>query len=97
MVDASWTYRLNPVVAIEDFDERSLALHCIDLRLVELNATARDLLARLDGQATLREVAAALAADYGQSEEVVRQDVLDIIARMLDLGLVERVPAPSSA
>ena len=42
----SQTYRPRPAVAIAQFGERALALHCLDLHLVELNATARDLIAR---------------------------------------------------
>jgi hypothetical protein len=90
--DASRVYRLNPAVAIEDFGERSLVLHCVDLRLVELNATARDLLSRLDGQASLRQVAAAMAADYGQLLAVVLEDLQAIVSQMVGLGLVEQLP-----
>lgn len=93
MVEASWIYRLNPVVAIEDFGARSLALHCVDLRLVELNAAARDIVSRLDGQVDLRQVAAAVAEDYDQPPETVLADVQAVIGQMADLDIVERVPA----
>ena len=91
-VAQSAVYRLHPAVAIEDFFDRALALHCQELRLVELNATARDLLRRLDGQSSLQQVAAALAEDYGQPPAAVLADVLVIVARMVDLGIVERLP-----
>jgi len=84
-------YQLHPAVAIESFGERALALHCVDLRLVELNATARDLLARLDGETTLQEVAAAMAADYDQPPADVWFDVQESISQMVDLGLVEQI------
>lgn len=84
-------YRLHPAVAVESFGERSLALHCEDLRLVELNATAADLLSRLDGQTSLQEVAAAMAADYDQPLANVWADVQESIAQMVDLGLVQQV------
>jgi hypothetical protein len=84
-------YRLNPVVAIEDFGERSLALHCEDLRLVELNATARDLVNRLDGETPLETVVAAMAADYGQPVEVILEDARVILKQMEQLGIVEPV------
>jgi len=83
--------RLHPAVAIESFGERSLALHCEELRLVELNATAADLLARLDGLSTLQQVAAVMAADYGQPLDDVWADVQESIAQMVDLGLVEQL------
>jgi hypothetical protein len=88
-------YRLNPVVAIEDFGERSLALHCEDLRLVELNATARDLVNRLDGKTSLEAVAAAMAADYAQPVEVILDDARVILGQMEQLGIVEPVPDAS--
>jgi len=84
-------YRLNPVVAIEDFGERSLALHCEDLRLVELNATARDLVNRLDGKTPLEAVAEAMAADYGQPFEMILDDARVILGQMEQLGIVEPV------
>lgn len=77
-------------MAIEEFGPRSLALQCDDLRLVELNATARDLLSRLDGQASLQEVAAAMAADYDQPLDGVWADVQETISHMLSLGLVQQ-------
>ena len=84
-------YRLNPVVAIEDFGERSLALHCEDLRLVELNATARELVNRLDGETPLEQVAAAMAADYQQPFEMILEDARIILGQMEQLGIVEPI------
>lgn len=90
-------YRLNPVVAIEDFGERSLALHCEDLRLVELNLTARDLINRLDGETPLEAVAAAMAADYQQPVETILEDARVILGQMEQLGIVEPVPLDTAA
>ncbi len=90
-VEAQEVYRLNPVVAIEDFGNRSLALHCEDLRLIELNATARDIIARLNGQASLQQVALGMAHDYHQPLEVILEDMQAVIARMVDLDVVEWV------
>lgn len=92
MVDTSQIYRVNPAVAVEDFGERSLALHCEALHLVELNATARDLISRLDGQTPLKQVSAAMAAEYDQPIEAISADIQAIIAQMVQLDVVERVP-----
>jgi hypothetical protein len=93
----SQVYRLNPAVAIEDFGERSLALHCIDLRLVELNTTARDLIHRLDGRASLHQAAEAMARDYNRPLETVLADVQAVVAEMHELDLVELVhPTPGT-
>ena len=88
MVSLSSIYVLNPEVVVEGFSERALALHCTSLRLVELNATARDLLARLDGQASLARIATAMAHDYQQPEATLQEDLCDIIAAMAELNVV---------
>jgi hypothetical protein len=88
---SSEVYRLNPAIAIEDFGECSLALHCTELRLVELNATARDLIRKLDGRASLHQVARSMAEDYSQPLEIVLEDVQAIMAQMIELGVVEHV------
>ena len=91
MTEPSSIYRLNPAVAIEDFGQRSLALHCVDLRLVELNTTARDLISRLDGQTSLHRTAMAVANDYGQSLEAILADIQAVTAQMLELDIVEQI------
>jgi len=87
-------YRPHPAVAIEDFGTRFLALHCADLRLVELNATAGDLLSRLDGETSLQQIAQRMAEDYCQPPAEVLADVLEAVRSMAELGLVERVFPP---
>lgn len=91
MPDPSTIYRVNPVIAIEDFGERSLALHCEELRFVELNTTARDLIYRLDGHTSLEQAAAVMAAAYHQPLHVILEDAQVILAQMAQLGIVEPV------
>lgn len=91
MNDGRFTYQLSPVVAIEHFGERSLALHCVDLRLIELNATARELFSRLDGRNSVEQVARSIASDYDWPPETVLQDVRAVIDRMVELGMLEPV------
>jgi hypothetical protein len=84
-------YRLNPNVAIEDFGSKSLVLHCIDLRFIELNATARHLISRLDGQPlTLNQIAASLTEDYDQSLETATEDVEASIQQLVELNVIEK-------
>jgi hypothetical protein len=90
----SRVYRLNPDVAVEDFEGRALVLHCADLRLIELNPTATDFLRRLDGQATLLQIAEAMAKDYHQPLETILEDAQATMAKMADLGVVERIDPP---
>jgi hypothetical protein len=88
MVALTSKCRLNPVVAIEDFGERSLALHCEDLRLAELNATARDIIRRLDGGNRLSEVALAMSVAYDQPLVAIEADVVTVIEQMVTLDIV---------
>jgi hypothetical protein len=88
VVKASSIYVINPVVAIEDFGDRSLVLHCEDLRLTELNATARDILRRLDGESPLSDIAELMASDYDQPFEIVLTDLLEVMEQMVALDLV---------
>ncbi len=98
MIEPSWVYRLNPAIAIEDFGERSLALHCVDLHLIELNATARALLSKLDGQISLCQAAASMVEDYDQPLEAILADAQTIVGQMVELDIVERVcPAPAGS
>ncbi|MGB9723928.1 MAG: PqqD family protein [Chloroflexia bacterium] len=84
-------YCRHPAVAVEDFGARLLALHCTDLRLVELNPTAGDLLSRLDGQTPLEQIARSMAEDYCRPPDRVLADVLEAVRSMAELGLVEQV------
>ena len=56
-------FRLRAGVAIEDFGERSLVLLCDSLELRVINAAARRMLALLDGERTVQDIALRLAPD----------------------------------
>lgn len=88
-------YQLNPVVAIEDFGASSLALHCVDLQMVELNTTARDVITRLDGHSTLGQIAEMMAKKYDESRETIEADVVDIVANLVEFNLIEQVRSAS--
>jgi len=75
-------YALRRDVAIEDFGGRSLALRCETLELREVNASARRMLALLDGVRTVEDIAAAT----GLANELVQPALAD----MERLGLVRR-------
>ena len=65
---------LRAEVAIEDFGKRSLVLLCDSLRLREINAGARNMLALLDGKRTLQDI----AGGAGMGVEVVRAALLEM-------------------
>ena len=75
-------YALRRDVALEDFGERSLALRCDALELREVNASARQMLALLDGVRTAEDIAAAT----GLANEIVWPALAD----MERLGIVGR-------
>jgi pyrroloquinoline quinone biosynthesis protein D len=84
-------YVLRGEVAIEDFEDGSLALLCEQLRLVQLNPMARDIVGRLDGEHAVRKVAEAVAQAHGQPFERVLADVLELLAALEAQGVVERL------
>ena len=75
-------YALRRDIALEDFGARSLALRCDALELREVNASARRMLALLDGVRTVEDIAAAT----GLANELVRS----ALAEMERLGIVCR-------
>jgi len=83
-------YVLRDEVAIEDFEGGSLVLLCEQLRLVQLNPMARDIVGRLDGERTVRQVAEAVAQAHGQPFERVLSDVLELLTTLEAQGVVER-------
>lgn len=89
--EPSSVYRLHPDVAIEDFDDRSLALHCSKIQLVELNATARDALKKMDGRASIADIARAMIEEYDTTLEIMLADLQEIVAELHELELVEAV------
>jgi hypothetical protein len=86
--DACYTVR--DEVAIEDFDDGSLVLLCEQLRLVELNPIARDVVGRLDGTCTVRQVAGAVAQAYGEPSDRVLSDLLNLLTDLEQEGVVNR-------
>ena len=82
-------YALRDEVAIEDFDDGSLVLLCEQLRLVQLNPVARDVVGRLDGRRTVRQVAECVARDYDHPLEEVLADVGELLAHLEAQGVVE--------
>ena len=80
---------LRDEVAIEDFEDGSLALLCEQLRLVQLNPTARDIVRQLDGTRTMQQTAAAIAQAYGQPFTHTLADVQELLADLEALSVVE--------
>ncbi len=70
-------------LAVEDFGERALVLLCGALRLREINAVSRRMLALLDGKRTVQDI----AGETGMAAAIVRQALLEMERQ----GMVRRV------
>lgn len=54
-----------------------------------LNATAREIFIRCDGEQTLEQISAAISESYACDPQVVLQDLMVTIDRLVRLGLIE--------
>jgi hypothetical protein len=59
-----------------------------------LNGTAGEVLDGLEKGQTPREVAAAIAREYGRDSAVVQADVLELLSGLAERGLIEIAVAP---
>lgn len=76
-------FRLRNDVAIEDFGERALVLRCDALDMREINAGGRKILALLDGERTVADIAGAA--------EMAAADVAAALREMERQGIVRQV------
>lgn len=83
-------YTVRGEAAIEDFDEGSLVLLCQQLRMVLLNATAREVIGWLDGKRTVDQVADAMAERYDLPVEQALDDVSGLLQYLEKRGVVRR-------
>lgn len=63
------------------YDEAGDAVHV-------LNGTAREIYLMCDGIRTVSDLARELSETYGVDREVADRDVLEIVARLVDLNLL---------
>ena len=84
-------FQLRPEAAIEDFAAKSLVLLCDSLQLREINLTAREILARLDGRRTVKDIAVALAGASGTPASALLDSVCGILLQMEAQGIIRRV------
>ena len=60
--------------------------------IIELNATAHDILVRCDGKTVLDEILASLAAEYDASHEDLREDVFACLDELHRRNLIVFTP-----
>lgn len=75
-------YSLKDEVAIEDFDDEALLLHCQKNRMLQLSGLGRDILARLNGERTISHIAEEIAFEYERSLNEVLLDVRELLAHL---------------
>ena len=84
--DLGLRFALRADVAIEDFGERALVLRCDALDMREINAGGRKILALLDGERTVADIAGAAemaAADVAAAlREMERQGIVRQVAEL---------------
>ena len=78
-------FALRNEVAMEDFGDRSLVLLCDSLELREINASARRMLALLDGKRTVKDIADLLAPSCDEPGAVA-----EALLEMERQGIVRR-------
>ena len=60
--------------------------------IIELNATAHDIVSRCDGKTTLDEILASLSAEYDVSHEDLREDVFACLDELRRRNLIVFTP-----
>jgi pyrroloquinoline quinone biosynthesis protein D len=88
IVDAATVPRLADHVALKFDEKRGQWLLLAPERLFVLDETARAVIERCRGEATLAAIADALAADYGAPQARVLADVATLLQDLADRGLV---------
>lgn len=76
-------------VVYRSFPSETVVLNLQTGRYHGLNATAGGMLEALERASCVRDAVAAVAADYGQPQEVVEQDVCTLCSSLLERGLIE--------
>jgi len=82
-------YMLPEEVAIEDFDDNSLVFLCMKLKLIEINKSARKILAWMDGKRNLRQIIQATAREFSITENEAREDIQKLVDDLGSKGVLK--------
>jgi Coenzyme PQQ synthesis protein D (PqqD) len=77
-------------VVFRSFPTETVVLNLQTGKYHGLNPTAGKMLQALTEAASVREAAAAVAAEYNAPAETIEGDICDLCQNLLDRGLVER-------
>lgn len=76
-------------VTFRSFANETVALNLRTGQFHGLNATAGRMVDLIQGSARPRDAVAALAAQFGVSDEQIVRDMADLLAMLLERGLIE--------
>ena len=81
--------RLAPGVRLKDDTARGQTVLLAPERVLVPDATAVEVLARLDGRQSVAQLSETLAAEYDAPVETIQADVVDMLADLAEKGFVE--------
>ena len=81
--------RVPPHVVHREFGDQTVLLNLASGQYHGLNATGRRMFELLEERGSFEGIAAQLAAEYGQREEDVAADLVDLCAALSERGLLE--------
>jgi hypothetical protein len=88
-LNENFRYVLQKEAAIEDFDEGSLMLLCGQQKIIEINHSARRVLALMNGKRNLRQVIKRVAHDHKLKEKDVRCDIQELVTDLGEQGAIK--------
>ncbi|MDZ7713137.1 MAG: pyrroloquinoline quinone biosynthesis peptide chaperone PqqD [Rhodovibrio sp.] len=81
--------RLAPGVRLKDDKARGQTVLLAPERVLVPDATAVEVLQRLDGRQSVAQLSKTLAAEYDAPVETIQADVVDMLADLAEKGFVE--------
>lgn len=93
-LDENSRYIVCKEIAVEDFQNGSLALFCDRFKLISLNPTARDILNHLGYEKSVHQVAIELSEKYKYPYETIFKDILELLKDLEDKGVIKQYTGP---
>jgi hypothetical protein len=87
-VNENFRYILRDEAAIEDFEDGSLMLLCLQKKIIEINPAARRVLNLMNGKRNLRQVVKRVARDHKMKEKDIRYDIQELVTELGEQGAI---------
>ncbi len=84
-------YKMNSKVVMEKFEDAALILRLDDRNLIEVNASAAEILEHTDGHRSVVEIARIIAEQYQVNVEYVFEDVVTLYQQLTVQEIIEPV------